>query len=601
MREQIGEIIDFLALRGYRPVALLLFSFLVLGLLEVAGIASIMPFMQLVSDPSVIQDNEFLGSIYAWAGFKDERSFLIAVGLGVLILLTAANAMQIAVIWISQNFVWKNTHLISTRLLTAYTNQSYEFFLGRNSADLGNKLLSEVDQVARAALLPIVQLVAKGFVALAIIALLVFVDVLLALIVAVSLGAIYAIVYLKSRSYLSRIGKLRLAANRGRFKSAGEAFGNVKMIKATGTEKYFVKRFARASKVFTSVQPRARLIAQAPINIVRSVAFGGILLIILYLLAVEGNLKDAIPILSLYALAGYKLMPSLQHVFQSVSTLRFQKPALEAVHADLFGEGLPRRFNEPSRVYSRPLRLEREIRLDTLTFSYSGHEDEAVKGVSLVIPCGTTVGIVGPTGSGKSTLVDCLVGLLAPTKGRLIVDGEVITEDNARSWQRSVGYVPQEVVLYDDTITRNIVFGSEEDEIDLNRVRMAARLANIDDFITSALPEAYETRVGERGVRFSGGQRQRIGLARALYRDPHVLVLDEATSALDGITEDAVMSAIDGLDHEVTIIMVAHRLSTVRACETIYLMDRGHLVAQGTYTDLIETNQVFRDMARAAG
>ncbi len=601
MREHIVRIIDFLALRGYRPVAVLLSSFLVLGLLEVAGIASIMPFMQLVSDPTVIRENEFLSGIYAWTGFQDERSFLIVVGVGVLLLLTAANAMQIVVIWISQNFVWKNTHLISTRLLRAYTDQPYEFFLGRNSADLGNKLLSEVDQVARAALLPVVQLVAKGFVAVSIIGLLLFVDVVLALIVAASLGIIYAVVYLKSRASLTRMGKRRLAANRARFKSAGEAFGNVKMIKATGTEKFFVNRFARASKVFTSVQPRARLIAQAPINIVRSVAFGGILLIILYLLAVEGNLKDAVPILSLYALAGYKLMPSLQHVFQSVSTLRFQKPALEAVHADLFGDGLPRLSSEISRVPVKPLRLEREIRLETLTFSYSGYEEEAVKDVSLVIPCGSTIGIVGPTGSGKSTLVDCLVSLLFPTKGRLTVDGEDITEVNACSWQRSVGYVPQEVVLYDDTITRNIVFGLEEDEIDFDRVRMAARLANIDDFIMTALPETYETRVGERGVRFSGGQRQRIGLARALYRDPHVLILDEATSALDGITEDAVMSAIDQLDHEVTIIMVAHRLATVRACDTIYLMDRGRVVAQGTYSDLMESNQVFREMARAAG
>ncbi len=600
MKEYISRIIDLLTLRGYRPVVVVLSTFLTLGLLEVAGIASIMPFMHLVSNPSVISENDFLRRAFHFLGFEDQRSFLIAVGTGVFVLLTAANLMNILVAWISQSFVWKNTHVIATRLLRSYTSQSYEFFLSRNSSELGNKLLSEVDEVARSALLPIIQIVSKGFVTLSIIALLLIVDTLLAIIVASTLGLIYAIVYLKSRAYLSRIGQRRLLSNRARFRTAGETFNNIKIIKATGAEEFFVRRFSRSSKVFTSVQPRARVIQVAPVNIARSVAFGGIVLIILYLLAVEGDLKGAIPMLSLYALAGYKLMPNLQLLFQAVSILRFQRPALEAVHEDLFSDSLGDLIDHSLKDVE-PLVLSEIIRVEGLFFAYRGYTEEVLNNVDLEIPAGATVGIVGPTGSGKSTLIDCLVGLLEPTKGRLVVDETEITEKTARSWQRSIGYVPQEVVLYDDTITRNIVFGLQDEEVDSERVIRAARLANIHDFIVNGLPEKYETKVGERGIRFSGGQRQRIGLARALYRDPHVLILDEATSALDGITEDAVMTAIDELDHKVTIVMVAHRLTTVRNCDIIFLMEHGRLVAQGTYADLIESNQVFREMARATG
>ena len=602
MKEYLSRILDFLTLRGYRPVVFLLVCFLSLGFLEVVGIASIMPFMRLVSDPGMIESNEFLNTVYNKFGFESDRSFLIMVGVVVLVLLTSANAMNILVIWISQNFVWKNAHLISTRLFRAYALQPYEFFLSRNSSELGNKLLSEVDEVARSALLPVVLLVAQGFVSLAIIGLLLVVDFVLALLTATLLGTIYATVYLKTRAYLNHLGEKRLMANRARFRSAGEAFGNIKIIKATGTENFFLRRFSGASKRFTSVQPRARLVAQAPINIVRSIAFGGILVIILYLLATEGDLQAAVPMLSLYALAGYKLIPNLQHTFQSVSTLRFQRAALESVHYDLFGGGLAAiEDREQKEEQDKAMGLKREIRLDDVTFTYGGHDEKVLNRINLTIPRGATVGIVGPTGSGKSTLIDCLAGLLKPTWGRLRVDGMPIAEDNVRSWQRSIGYVPQEVVLYDDTITRNIVFGMGDENVDFDRVRMAARLANIDEFISTELPDGYQTTVGERGVRFSGGQRQRIGLARALYRDPYVLILDEATSALDGITEDAVISAIDEIEHDVTIVMVAHRLSTVRHCDVIYLMDQGRLVAQGTYDDLFESNQVFREMAQVAG
>ena len=242
------------------------------------------------------------------------------------------------------------------------------------------------------------------------------------------------------------------------------------------------------------------------------------------------------------------------------------------------------------------MRLERKLELEKVSFVYETAERPTLHDVELTIPARTTVGIVGGTGAGKTTLVDLILGLLSPASGKIKVDGTVLTADNLRSWQASIAYVPQAIFLTDDTIAANIAFGVPKGEIDMAAVEHAARVAALHDFILSELPTGYDTRVGERGVRLSGGQRQRIGIARAMYRDPTLLIMDEATSALDNITEREVMEAMQRIRGDKTIILIAHRLSTVRSCNTIFLMERGRLLAQGSYDELLATSQVFRHM-----
>ena len=279
--------------------------------------------------------------------------------------------------------------------------------------------------------------------------------------------------------------------------------------------------------------------------------------------------------------------------------MRFSKPTLDRLYADMKAAEANMRTLPPREKDAPALRLTERLELDDVRYSYPLAERPALDGLSLAIPARSTVGIVGGTGAGKTTAIDIVLGLLTPDAGRLLVDGMPIVAENVRAWQRSIGYVPQQIFLTDDTVSANIAFGLDAADIDQAAVERAARIAEIHDFVLREMPQGYATPVGERGVRLSGGQRQRIGIARALYHDPDVLILDEATSALDNLTEKAVMDAVHNLGHAKTIIMIAHRLSTVRACDTIFMLEHGRVVAEGSYDDLIETNRQFRALAGA--
>jgi ABC-type multidrug transport system fused ATPase/permease subunit len=320
----------------------------------------------------------------------------------------------------------------------------------------------------------------------------------------------------------------------------------------------------------------------------------------MYLVSRGEPTTNIAPLLALYAFAGYRLMPALQQLFASLTSLRFNAPSLDVLYRDLGGDGgadfdamerLERSLQAPRLPFAR------ELHLRSVGFRYEGTTTPALRDIDIVISPLTSVGIVGPTGCGKTTTVDIILGLLSPTEGKVLVDGVEITSQNLAGWQKNLGYVPQHIYIADDTIARNIAFGVPDGEIEMDAVRRAARIANIADFIESELPEGYQCRVGERGLRLSGGQRQRIGIARALYRDPRVLVMDEATSALDGITEESVMEALRTLSRKKTIIVIAHRLTTVKECDVIYLLERGAILASGSYGDLVRESSWFRTAA----
>jgi ABC-type branched-subunit amino acid transport system ATPase component len=323
------------------------------------------------------------------------------------------------------------------------------------------------------------------------------------------------------------------------------------------------------------------------------IAFGGMLLVVLYLMGQDGGFASALPVMALYAFAGFRLLPALQQIYVSSTQLRFAGPALDALHGDLKKLG---NFNLQT-LPILPMRFTQSIELAHINYTYPNACKPALKDISLYIPANSTIGLVGSTGSGKTTAIDLILGLLEAQSGSLSIDGKDIDFNNRRQWQKSIGYVPQEIYLSDDTIASNIAFGINNKEIDMVAVERAATIANLHHFVIKDLPLGYQTNVGERGVRLSGGQRQRIGIARALYNSPQVLILDEATSALDNLTEHAVMEAVNNLNHEITIILIAHRLSTVRQCDQIFLLDTGVVSAKGTFDELISQNDQFRSMA----
>jgi ATP-binding cassette subfamily C protein len=570
--EIVKTFFELLTPRERRNLYLLFCAVLVMAGLEVVSVGAVMPFLQVAADPASVHENVYLSWAYETFDFADTNSFLIALGVVALIALVVSNAFIIFTRWVLERYAWGRNHSISRRLLQTYLNRPYEYFLTRNSSELGKNVLQEVKEVTSQMLQPGLKGAAKGIVALAIIGFLIAVDPVVALMLAVVLATAYAIVYYIVRDWLDRIGEERVQTNTERYQYVNEAFGGIKQVKLRGKEESFLHRFDPPSERYARVQAHYRVIKKAPRYILEAVAFGGIILIAVYLIAVQENIQQVIPMLGLYAFAGYRLMPSLQSAFTGLASARFNIAALEEIHDDL-----QQQTQAPSHVSTngtegsqkKSVTLEDRLVMDQVSFTYPGADEPAIKNLSLEIPARTTVGFVGKTGSGKTTAVDLILGLLKPQEGIISVDGTPLSERNLRRWRQNIGYVPQEIYLADDSITRNIAFGESESKINMDRVIESAKRAQIFTFVENELPRAWKTSVGEEGVKLSGGQRQRIGSARALYHNPSVLVFDEATSALDQATESGVMKAIYKLAKNHTIIIVTHRLRTVNQANKV--------------------------------
>lgn len=595
MLSELGKLHDLLERRDVLQFGLVFAAILVTALFEVVGIAAILPFMRLVAQPETLHTNEWLDEIYRAGGFSSERSMLIWMGVAVMVLFSLSRLFAAFTVWLTNRSVWSMAHRLSVRLLRRYLQLPYEFFLTHNSAELLKKLVADVNNLVTGVLLAGSTFIAQLVVALAIFALLLVVRPGLALAAFGLFGGAYALLHLLRHRWLTRLGRERIAADNVRFRTFSEALTGIKAIRTEGAGRYFLDRFEGASKRFTDVQPKIQLVSLIPRYLIETLAFGGILTVVLYLLATDGEIVSAIPMLSLFALAAYRMLPALHEAFLAGAQVSQNLPAIDEVYGDMAGEAVIGSILEraPARM-----ELQDRITLRSVSFQYSAGQIPVVTDIDVEIPRHSRVAFVGSTGAGKSTLVDIIVGLLVPQAGDLSVDGVPITPDNAASWLRLVAYVPQEVFLYDATVTENIAFGLEPEAIDLDRVRQAARIAQLDEFIAEEMASGYETLIGERGVRLSGGQRQRLGLARAIYRQPEVLILDEATSALDGITEEALLSSLRDHFPELTVIMIAHRLSTVKLCEAIHLIDHGRIVDSGSFADLLASNPIFQRMVQ---
>ena len=598
----IGKLFDLLSSREKTHLCLLFAAMVVMAGVEMAGIASIMPFMAVVANPQVIETNRWLKLVYAFIGFDNGRDFLFFLGMLVLGLLVFSNLFKALMTWLSLRYDNRLNFMLAQRLLGKYMGRPYVFFLNRNSSELGKNVLNEVRNVITGVLSPGIQVLSGGLIVVCIFSLLLAVDPFIALTIAAILGGTYAGIYLLARHRMARIGQEQIKANAMKFKVAGEALNGIKELKILGREGVYLARFGIHAKQHASNNVTAGIIAQIPRYALEVLAFGGILMIVLYFLKAGEGSEKMVPLMALYAFAGYRLLPALQQVFAGISSVRCGLAALDLLHQDMVdGQGEATGEDFQARTPDlKPLAFTKELELRDVSFSYPGAREPVLNNINLTISANTTIGFVGATGSGKTTTVDLILGLLPPGAGKMLADGVEISGPEISRWQLNLGYVPQNIYLSDDTISRNIAFGVPDAEIDQRQVVRAARIANLADFVENELPEGYETIIGERGVRLSGGQRQRIGIARALYRDPAVLIMDEATSALDGLTEEAVMDAIRNLSRQKTIIMIAHRLSTVRDCDVIYLLEHGRLVAQGDYATLQRTSHWFRTVAQAA-
>lgn len=574
--------------RERRNAFLLIIMIVIMAILEMLGVASILPFMAVLTNPGYIETNIILNKIFEISkkfGVENHQDFFLFLGVFVFILLITSLIFKAITAYVQVRFVQMREYTIGRFLIEGYLHQPYIWFLSRNSADIGKTILSEVGQIIGNCMKPLMEIIAKAMVIFAIIILLILVDPKIAIAVGVFICLIYGVVFYFLKNLLVKLGKERLKNNEIRFRVISEAFSAAKEVKVGGLERSFIKLFSNSTQIMAKNLAKSEAIGILPRFFLEAIAFGGILLLILVIMAVSGDIISAIPIISLYVFAGYRLMPAIQQIYLSSTRLKFVGPTLDKIVDDV--KSLK---TVNLNLQQENLNFNKTINLNNIDFSYPNTERKALKNINLSIPKKSCVGFIGQTGCGKTTIVDIILALLDPQKGTLEVDGQIIREQNKRSWQRSIGYVPQHIYLSDNTIAANIAFGVETKDINYNLIENAAKIANLHEFIISELPDQYKTNVGERGVKLSGGQRQRLGIARALYHNPEVLILDEATSALDNETEKAVMKAINNLSKDLTIILIAHRLNTLKDCDIIFELDKGQIIKQGTFNEIVNSS-----------
>lgn len=583
-----------------RKLYLLFIFILVMAFLQTVSIASVIPFLNVASDPGAIESNRFLSYTYNLLGFQGKNQFIIFLGVVVLAFIFLSNGFRAATTWFQNRYAWGRYHTLSKRLLSSYMDRPYSFFLDRNSSELSENILQEVNRVIISLLLPGLRVLAKGTVSIFIFTFLMVRNPIVATLVTFFVGGIYSILYVVSRKYQKVFGEARHEANQGRFKSVREAMDGIKSIKIFGKEEVFLDRYSEQSWKYTINQARHHILRRIPKFALEIMSMGTIMVIALSLLAIRGELRSIITPLGVFAFAGYRLMPALHQVFSGLSALHFNQAALESVHKDIKAEKTKESGHNPAiHTKEKKLILEDKLELDNVTYYYPNASQPSLRGVNMVIEANSIIGIVGSTGSGKTTTVDVILGLLVPKEGKILVDGEDIHQGGLKNWQANLGYVPQSIYLADDSIERNIAFGVPDEIIDEEKVISAARKANIHDFIHSELSEGYGTEVGERGVRLSGGQKQRIGIARALYFDRQVLILDEATSNLDRSTEESILNNVHQ-ESSKTVITISHRISTVKPCDSIYVLNKGEIANSGTYEQLNKRSEVFQKIADSA-
>lgn len=577
-----------------KRVGLLMLMIMIMALLDMAGVASIMPFMAIMVNPGFIESNSIIKGMYDLSlifGVENKDQFLFASGILVFLLLIISLSFKAFTIYFQTRFIQLREHSIGKRLVEGFLHQPYIWFLNQHSAELGKTVLSEVSFVVGKGLLPMINLIAQSTVTIALLILIISTNLKLGIIIIFTFGLSYILIYTITRNLLNKIGEQRLKANELRFNTVIESFGAIKEIKVAGLEKIFINKFSHPSLISASHTATSQIISHIPRFALEAVAFGGMLLVILFLVSKSGTFLDVVPIIALYAFAGYRLMPALQQIFSSVAQMRFVGPSLDKLCSDLKNLKLSN-INEDNNT----MEVKSSLSLENIYFNYPNSSRTALKNINLKIPARSKVGLAGVTGSGKTTLVDIILGLLQPNEGKIKVDDKFIDQKNVRAWQKSIGYVPQQIFLSDDTLTANIAFGVNPKDIDKKAVEEAAKIANLHEFINKDLPLKYDTLIGERGIRLSGGQRQRIGLARALYHKPKILIFDEATSALDNLTEEQVMRAVQNIEKKMLIIMIAHRLSSLKQCDIIYVLERGELKSKGKFEELIKTNSIFKSL-----
>lgn len=562
----------FLLPDSFKTKAVRLWLMMVSGaLLEMMGIGLVIPVITVLTQPDVLLRNSTVAGLYQYVGRPSQQALVVAIMLLLLSAYLFKNLFLAFLAWKQSKFIFSLQQTLSTKLFATYLRQPYSFHLQRNSAHLVRNLQGEMAMFINAALTPSIFVLAELLVVLGLF-------VMLMLIEPIGTTAIFGILLLAGWLYqhvtkirVSDWGRQRIIHEGARIKQLHHGLGGVKDVKLLGREADFLNQYNTHTKLSMKMNQRQAVMQQLPRLWLELLAISALSVLLISMSFQGKTILTGLPTLALFTAVSFRLMPSANRIISAIQQLRFGMPVVELLHKEL---NLP---NEIPNVDIKPVPFQSSLILQKVSYSYPSSNKNAIHDISLTISQGAMVGFIGESGSGKSTLIDIILGLLKPTTGSIMVDG-VNIQENLRSWQSQIGYVPQSIYLMDDTLRRNVAFGLADEDIDDEAVKSALKSAQLDTFVNS-LADGVETVVGERGIRLSGGQKQRIGIARALYHNPTILVLDEATSALDNETETDVMSAVESLHKEKTVLIVAHRLSTIEKCDVVYRMTNGSLIA----------------------
>lgn len=571
MLKKLGYIFDK---KDKWKIAALLFAVVVGSFLELLGVTIFMPFINIIEKPQSIQTTWYLKWAYDLFQFRSAQGFLIGVSACIIVIYIVKNVYLIAEKSYIYRFSYNMQMKLSTRLLDTYMKEPYTFHLNKNIATLQRSLQEDTSKFMQVVLYSL-ELVAELAVCFVLVVYLLFVSKSITIIVLGLLVFCVGSFLLFTRKYSRRLGQDNQGYQGKIYQWMNQALGGIKEIKILGRESFFTDEYYQYYAKFARGLRVARTISIIPKYVVEAVAISGLLVaIIVKLLFGEADMVYYIPQLTVFAVAAFRLMPSVGRINEHATNTLYALPSVDLVYHDLteIADYVAKQDNEVKEDWN----LQKGIEVQHVTYYYPDTDEPVIDDASLFIEKGKTVAFIGASGAGKTTMVDVILGLLTPQKGKVCADG-INVHEKPKTFHAQVGYIPQVIYLSDDTIRNNIAFGVKEEEIDEQAVRCAVEKAQLTEFIDS-LPYGLDTIVGDRGVRLSGGQRQRIGIARALYHDPEILVLDEATSALDNETEAAVMEAIEHLQGMKTMIIIAHRLTTIRNVDVIYEVGDGKVV-----------------------
>lgn len=570
------------------------------AVVQVAGIVSIAPYVALLSNPDLIQRNPLIHGLYTSLGFTSTVDFLTAMAAALVISILISNALGALCVWRITQFSMSVGQTLQRDVYRYHLTKEYALHAQKNSAGLVAQISHESPRLAYMVLIPTLTLSSQVFVILLIAGTLLYLNWVAALAAVALIGGGYVIVYTFTQRALLTLGEVVSRTNRERQKQLNESIIGIKEVKLLGKESLYEERMSRINAAGLQATAAIAMFGDIPRYVLETIALAALLGLATYVLRTEGATAEIVGMMSLYAMAAYKLLPAAQGLFKCISQIRANGDVVHTLHEPVMaGREIDAALaaSLDSASMHGPVSLSGPIELQDISYTYPGASVATLEHVSFTIPQNSLVALVGSSGAGKSTIADIILGLLRPNSGVLRVGDTIISPKNVRAWQYQIGYVPQSIFIIDDTVAANIGFGVTA----LNRAAVvrAAEHAEIDSFIGS-LPGGYEFQVGERGGLLSGGQRQRLGIARALYRNPQVLVMDEATSALDAATERGIMDTLTGLRSEKTIVMIAHRLSTIQAADIVILIDSGRVLDSGTYAELQARSDLFRRIVLAS-